>query len=467
MTDRADSGAELAIERFATAVRNYESGRIAENNSNTAAAAVGDTNADVLSYMNCVLHVRTPPRAQELEYLELHAANTAKFENNALLDTLDFNVFGLDQRSADITIAAYEIFRRHNFTQSLGISQRALMRFLCTVRLNYFDGVPYHSFRHALNVLQGMHVMLVRDDGAVADLLGLTATHKFAALVACIGHDLQHAGVNNSFLSDTNSPIALRYNDVAILEQHHCAMTFACAAAASAHTGGGDEQLNIFAPFQVAAGGSKSVADSLKKFKELRTLITKMILSTEVAQHHTYVKAISGIADEIEATQQQQQKQSAKEYFEQHPDKRLTVMCGLLEACDIGNEIRPFDIAVRWGPLVLLEFSLQGARMQQLGLPTPAMMDRNKMNISKDQVGFLRFLCLPLYRAMARALPVPALLHCVTAVEGSIARWEALRAEMGNDDAKVHARTLELMDAAAASMMTVESAKEDRRRQRE
>ena len=41
----------------------------------------------------------------------------------------------------------------------------------------------------------------------------LSQLHVLALLVASVGHDVDHPGVNNAFLCSTGSPLARRYND--------------------------------------------------------------------------------------------------------------------------------------------------------------------------------------------------------------------------------------------------------------
>ena len=44
--------------------------------------------------------------------------------------------------------------------------------------------------------------------------------------MSAICHDLDHQGLNNDFLVKTSSPLAIQYNDLSPLENHHLAQTF-------------------------------------------------------------------------------------------------------------------------------------------------------------------------------------------------------------------------------------------------
>ncbi|NWR82217.1 PDE4D phosphodiesterase, partial [Centropus unirufus] len=53
-----------------------------------------------------------------------------------------------------------------------------------------------------------------------------TDLEVLAALFAAAIHDVDHPGVSNQFLINTNSELALLYNDEAVLENHHLAVGF-------------------------------------------------------------------------------------------------------------------------------------------------------------------------------------------------------------------------------------------------
>ncbi|KAF7263544.1 hypothetical protein GWI33_001860 [Rhynchophorus ferrugineus] len=46
------------------------------------------------------------------------------------------------------------------------------------------------------------------------------------SLIAAAAHDLDHPGKSSAFLSNSNNPLAILYNDVTVLESHHAALTF-------------------------------------------------------------------------------------------------------------------------------------------------------------------------------------------------------------------------------------------------
>lgn len=92
----------------------------------------------------------------------------------------------------------------------------------------------------------------------------LNMIEKLSLMVAAIGHDIDHPGLNNAYQMNALTELAITYNDVSPLENHHCASLFAILR---------KPELNILS--------SLSVAD----FKEVRRLVITSILATDMGKH--------------------------------------------------------------------------------------------------------------------------------------------------------------------------------------
>jgi len=55
---------------------------------------------------------------------------------------------------------------------------------------------------------------------------GLKKLDLFSVFIANIIHDYEHPGYSNQFVVRTKHPIALRYSDQFVLENHHLASAF-------------------------------------------------------------------------------------------------------------------------------------------------------------------------------------------------------------------------------------------------
>jgi len=100
--------------------------------------------------------------------------------------------------------------------------------------------VPYHNFRHVVDVLQATFSFLLHlgalppypphaagQPGAALPkspmALLLRPFEALTLLLTAIGHDVGHPGVNNGFLTKLRAPLAQLYNDRSVLESFHCA----------------------------------------------------------------------------------------------------------------------------------------------------------------------------------------------------------------------------------------------------
>lgn len=68
---------------------------------------------------------------------------------------------------------------------------------------------PYHCKVHAADVLQTYHVILTKGGfvGSYVDPI-----RHLGCYMAAASHDVEHEGVTNEFLINTESMLALRYN---------------------------------------------------------------------------------------------------------------------------------------------------------------------------------------------------------------------------------------------------------------
>ena len=134
----------------------------------------------------------------------------------------------LTLNSTELMQTAAAVFRQSHVLQTFGIGAETLAHFLAAIGTRYHAN-PYHNFNHGVHVLL-CSWLLARDEIAAsmkADQAPAAASeaaakcvteplsqlHVLALLVASVGHDVDHPGVNNAFLVATDSPLALRYND--------------------------------------------------------------------------------------------------------------------------------------------------------------------------------------------------------------------------------------------------------------
>lgn len=139
-------------------------------------------------------------------------------------------------------------------------------------------GSPYHNFYHGVSVAHaGYH--LLKSLECFEDILDDSL--KFAFVLGCFGHDLDHNGRNNVFHCSTRSKLAIRYHDESPLERHHAAILFKMICNYKGDKSKllpngeytGEDDCNILRVFEQS------------EFQKLRKYIIEIILATDMKFH--------------------------------------------------------------------------------------------------------------------------------------------------------------------------------------
>ncbi|CAH3105812.1 unnamed protein product [Porites lobata] len=244
------------------------------------------------------------------------------------------------------------------------INQVVLRRFLVSIQQNYRNN-PFHNFRHCFCVTQMMyciiHLCNLRDVLSKIDLLVL--------MTACICHDLDHPGFNNTYQINAQTELAIRYNDISPLENHHAAVAFEILS---------QPESNIFANL------------GKEDQKKVRQEIVTLILATDMARHSEIVERFKSKLDTFDF--------SNADYVGSL--KKILIKC-----CDISNEVRPIDVSEPWADCLLEEYFMQSDREKSEGLPVAPFMDRDKVSKPTAQIGFIKFVLIPLFELLNKLFP--------------------------------------------------------------
>ncbi|KAI8635069.1 HD-domain/PDEase-like protein [Xylariaceae sp. FL1651] len=265
-----------------------------------------------------------------------------------------------------------------------------LTTFLVACRTAYNQFVPYHNFRHAVDVLQATFDFLVHtkslppypstvrsvlptQTSPIASLLG--PFEALTLLVSAIGHDVGHPGVNNGFLVVLNAPLAQLYNDRSVLESFHCA-----------------------AYSQILRRHWPRVFEDTK----MRTLMISSILATDMGLHFEYMKKLSELREKLKSDP------SIDGWAPRTLEEQKALVCSLLIKCaDISNVARRYDAALQWMTILCDEFSRQAAMEKEIGIPSSLISPPKKdfMSLAKAQLGFMNLFAIPLFQDVAEVLP--------------------------------------------------------------
>eukprot|EP00347_Sterkiella_histriomuscorum_P000561 403375374 len=335
----------------------------------------------------------------------INLTNEAKQQLN-LIETQDFNIFEIKDLTRGhelITVSSF-IFQKHKFFLKLNIQVESFISFVAKVQSGYKD-VAYHNKTHGADVCQTVYYYTYKcgfleksklDDLEVASML----------LAACC-HDHEHPGFNNIFLMETRHELALRYNDMSVLENHHVASCFALIS---------NDKYNLTKRF------------SKDNFKRFRKIMIGCILETDMSKHFAEQSKFKS-------------RVSSWDFDPSGNDKEIS-MNVLFHLADISNPAKKFDIFKNWTDLLFFEFFIQGDQERDLGLPISYLMDRTTVNIAKSQIGFIDVIVNPAYEILYKVLP--KLEQNMQNIQDNKTRWstmfEEYELQMESEKLKLNSR---------------------------
>ncbi|XP_058478531.1 high affinity cGMP-specific 3',5'-cyclic phosphodiesterase 9A-like [Solea solea] len=251
-----------------------------------------------------------------------------------------------------------------DFLTAFHIELQVLQNFLFEVYCHY-NNIPFHNFQHCFCVTQMMYGLIWLTD--LRSKLG--RIDLFVMLTSALCHDLDHPGYNNVYQINAQTDLALRYNDISPLENHHCAVAFGILF---------KPECNIL---------KNLTAD---QYKHIRAGMIKCILATDMARHNEILNKFKSIQSVFDFTN--------KEHKE-------VLMKIIVKVSDISNEARPMAVAEPWLDCLLQEFFNQSDTEKLKGLPVTPFMDRDKVSKPSSQTSFIRFVLLPLFSELTRLFP--------------------------------------------------------------
>merc|ERR1740130_2552079 len=77
----------------------------------------------------------------------------------------------------------------------------------------------------------------------------------------------------------------------------------------------------------------------------------------------------------------------------------------MLHGSDVGNPMKPWELAKRLAHLCVDEFFAQGDLEKAAGIPVQMLNDRDKVNRPNSQIGFIEFVIAPMAEGMVRLFP--------------------------------------------------------------
>ncbi|XP_066503189.1 3',5'-cyclic-AMP phosphodiesterase 4C-like isoform X3 [Hoplias malabaricus] len=299
-------------------------------------------------------------------------------EHESLLakEVEDINRWGLDifkiaeySGNRPLTVIMYSIFQERDLLKSFKIPINTFITFMMTLEDHYHADVAYHNNIHAADVVQSTHVLL----SSPALEAVFTDLEILAALFASAIHDVDHPGVSNQFLINTNSELALMYNDASVLENHHLAVGFKLLQ---------EENCDIFQSL------------SKKQRQSLRKMVIDMVLATDMSKHMNFLADLKTMVETKKVT-------SLGVLLLDNYSDRIQVLQNMVHCADLSNPTKPLEIYRQWTNRIMVEYFTQGDRERDRGMEISPMCDKHTASVEKSQVGFIDYIVHPLWETWA------------------------------------------------------------------
>ncbi|XP_036442890.1 cAMP-specific 3',5'-cyclic phosphodiesterase 4D-like isoform X9 [Colossoma macropomum] len=299
-------------------------------------------------------------------------------EHESLLakEVEDINRWGLDifkiaehSGNRPLTVIMYTVFQERDLLKSFKIPTDTFITFMMTLEDHYHADVAYHNNIHAADVVQSTHVLL----SSPALEAVFTDLEIMAALFASAIHDVDHPGVSNQFLINTNSELALMYNDASVLENHHLAVGFKLVQ---------EENCDIFQNL------------SKKQRQSLRKMVIDMVLATDMSKHMNILADLKTMVETKKVT-------SLGVLLLDNYSDRIQVLQNMVHCADLSNPTKPLEIYRQWTDRIMVEYFTQGDRERDRGMEISPMCDKHTASVEKSQVGFIDYIVHPLWETWA------------------------------------------------------------------
>ncbi|XP_016412821.1 cAMP-specific 3',5'-cyclic phosphodiesterase 4D-like [Sinocyclocheilus rhinocerous] len=318
----------------------------------------------------------------QLETLQTRHSVSEMASNKYVFDFVSFqeledvnkwglNVFKVSEFSGNrpLTVMMHTIFQERDLLKTFKIPLDTFITYLMTLEDHYHADVAYHNNIHAADVTQSAHVLL----STPALEAVFTDLEILAAIFASAIHDVDHPGVSNQFLINTNSELALMYNDSSVLENHHLAVGFKLLQ---------EENCDIFQNL------------TKKQRQSLRKMVIDIVLATDMSKHMNLLADLKTMVETKKVTS------SGVLLLDNYSD-RIQVLQNMVHCADLSNPTKPLQLYRQWTDRIMEEFFSQGDRERERGMEISPMCDKHNASVEKSQVGFIDYIVHPLWETWA------------------------------------------------------------------
>lgn len=163
------------------------------------------------------------------------------------------------------------------------------------------------------------------NDGHLQKQCAFSDLEVTALLFAAAIHDVGHPGLTNAFLAKQNYPVAGRYDDVAVLENHSLAIAFQKLQ---------NENFDIFANL------------NRKQRATLRKIVIDTVLTTDMTKH-------GRLTAELRAMVERKRTSNGAYSLPKCYTSRIRVLQCVLHCADLSNPTKPLEMYKTWAGSIM------------------------------------------------------------------------------------------------------------------
>ena len=291
--------------------------------------------------------MKANPKLKEIELLQKKG-----LISNSSIEAKNFDIFNFEAKVGKentLYLIGLYIYKKCDFSKI--IKEMKFANWSKKIASGYSRLNPYHTDLHAADVSQTCFLSLLQE--GVKEISKVDNVDICALILSCMCHDFKHGGLNNNFLKLTKHKLAIKYNDISILENMHISETF--------------KLINSNPECDIFSGVEKAT------YEKMRKKMISCVLSTDMFYHHEHTQFMKDFI--------------AKKNVNSEDNQQFMNL--LIHSADISNPTKPFNIYLKWAKLVFEEFCQQGDKEKALGLVCSC--DRNSVNLRKNQIGFIDY----------------------------------------------------------------------------
>ena len=179
-------------------------------------------------------------------------------------------------------------------------------------------------------------------------------------------------GFSNAYLINTTSELAIRYNDMAVLENHHASICFTLM---------NEPEVNLLQNF------------TKKQIRECRQSIIQCIIFTDMNRHSELIRSLK---EHYELSWVSEL--SSPVFSGDSKDHRLLLRNTIIHCADCSNAVLPELMYRKWATLFFQEMFEQSEMELKLGIPSHFKIDKpSEKNLAIMQVNLLNYVIVPLW----------------------------------------------------------------------